>query len=52
METPQVTLHISCDDGFTADFLRELANCIENNGIESIENYETFTGCVDYLNIE
>ena len=38
----QVHLDISTDIGFTADFLRELANAIENN--EPLENYETLRG--------
>jgi flavorubredoxin len=43
-ETPeQVQLTISTDYGFTADFLRELANEIENSD-NDIEDYETFRG--------
>ena len=43
-ETPdQVQLTISTDIGFTADFLRELANAIENSEDE-IDDYETFRG--------
>lgn len=38
----QVHLEISTDLGFTADFLRELANAIENG--EPFEDYETFRG--------
>lgn len=38
----QVQLQISTDLGFTADFLRELANAIENG--EPFEDYETFRG--------
>lgn len=38
----QVHLQISTDLGFTADFLRELANAIENSG--PFEDYETFRG--------
>ena len=38
----QVHLQISTDLGFTADFLRELANAIENGG--PFEDYETFRG--------
>ena len=42
-ETPdQVHLEISTDLGFTADFLRELANAIENGG--PFEDYETLRG--------
>lgn len=38
----QVRLEISTDLGFTADFLRELANAIENG--DPFEDYETFRG--------
>lgn len=38
----QVHLQISTDLGFTADFLRELANAIENG--DPFEDYETFRG--------
>lgn len=42
-ETPaQVHLRISTDIGYTADFLRELANAIEEG--EPFEDYETFRG--------
>lgn len=41
----QVHLKISTDLGFTADFLRELANAIENRG--PIEDYETFRGVAE-----
>lgn len=42
-ETPvQVFLRISTDIGYTADFLRELANAIENG--EPFKDYETFRG--------
>jgi hypothetical protein len=42
-ETPdQVHLQISTDLGFTADFLRELANAIEES--DPFEDYETFRG--------
>ena len=44
-ETPdQVHLEISTDIGYTADFLRELANAIENSWAGEIEDYETFRG--------
>ena len=39
----QVELHISTDIGYTADFLRKLADAIENSG-EEINDYETFRG--------
>ena len=38
----QVHLRISTDIGYTADFLRELANAIEEG--EPFEDYETFRG--------
>jgi hypothetical protein len=38
----QVQLQISTDIGFTADFLRELANAIEES--DPFEDYETFRG--------
>ena len=45
-EDMQVTLKIQTDYGFTADFLRELANQIEEQG-EELTTYETFRGCAD-----
>ena len=43
-ETPdQVHLQISTDIGFTADFLRQLANVIEESEDE-IRDYESFRG--------
>lgn len=43
-ETPdQVQLTISTDLGYTADFLRQLANAIEASD-HDIEDYETFRG--------
>ena len=42
MET-QVKLTITTDSGWTADFLRELANEIENSG-ETFDEYETYHG--------
>ena len=39
---PQVQLRISTDIGFTADFLRELANNLDDLGM--LEDYETFRG--------
>lgn len=43
-ETPdQVRLEISTDIGFTADFLRQLANEIEASE-EPLEDYESFRG--------
>lgn len=40
----QVHLEISTDIGYTADFLRELANAIENSWEGEIEDYETYRG--------
>jgi len=45
-EDKQVTLKIQTDYGFTADFLRELANKIEEEG-EELTTYETFRGCAE-----
>lgn len=45
-EDMQVTLKIQTDYGFTADFLRELANQIEERG-EGLTTYETFRGCAE-----
>ena len=45
MEDKQVTLTITSDYGFTADFLRELANQIEEHG--ELTTYETFRGCAE-----
>lgn len=42
-ENKQVTLKIQTDYGFTADYLRELANQIEEKG-EELTTYETFRG--------
>ena len=43
-ETPeQVQLEISTDIGFTADFLRQLANAIEESDHE-IQDFESFRG--------
>lgn len=42
----QVTLRITTDYGFTADFLRGLANQIEEEG-ESLTVYETAKGCAE-----
>lgn len=42
-DTPQIYLTIQTDYGHTADFLRELADAIEER-IENIEHYETYYG--------
>lgn len=41
-----VELRITTDYGFTADYLRELANQIEEEG-EELTTYETFRGCAE-----
>lgn len=45
MEENQVRLVITTDNGYTADFLRELANAIENG--EDPEEYETAHGMAE-----
>lgn len=45
MEDNIVRLTITTDEGFTADFLRELANAIEEG--ENPRTYETFHGCAE-----
>lgn len=45
-EDRQVTLKIQTNYGFTADFLRELANQIEEEG-EELTTYEAFRGCAE-----
>ena len=45
-EDMQVTLRIQTDYGFTADYLRELANQIEEQG-EELTTHETFRGCAE-----
>lgn len=45
MDDKQVKLTITTDFGFTADFLRELANQIEEQDYPT--NYETFRGCAE-----
>lgn len=46
MEEPQVTLTITTDVGCTANFLRQLANRIEENKDEPTF-FETFNGCAE-----
>lgn len=46
MDELQVKLKITTDYGFTADFLRALANQIEEEG-ESLTEYETAKGCAE-----
>lgn len=46
MDELQVKLTITTDYGFTADFLRELANQIEEEG-ERLTDYETSKGCAE-----
>jgi len=45
-ENRKVTLEIQTNYGFTADFLRELANQIEEEG-EELTTYEAFRGCAE-----
>lgn len=42
-ETPQVLITLTSDLYYTADFLRELANAIEDEGTD-LEHYETANG--------
>ena len=50
-EPRQVSLTITCDEGYTADFLRELATVIEereDNDDSCLDfEYETFRGCAE-----
>lgn len=50
-DTRQVSITITCDEGYTADFLRELANEIECRAGDDDEQedfeYETFHGCAE-----
>lgn len=49
-EPRQVSLTITCDEGYTAEFLRELATVIEDReGDDSSPDfeYETFHGCAE-----
>lgn len=49
-EPRQVNLTITCDEGYTADFLRELATVIEerdNDDSSPDFEYETFHGCAE-----
>ena len=46
MDEPQVKLTIITDVGFTADFLRQLANRIEE-GEDNPTFFETFNGCAE-----
>ena len=42
----QVTIKISCDEGYTADFLRQLANEIEESETE-VTTFETYHGIAE-----
>lgn len=49
-EPRQVSLTITCDEGYTADFLRELATVIEDRNDDDSSpdfEYETFHGCAE-----
>lgn len=44
----QIEIRITCDDGYTADFLRELANHIEERDEDDFDfEYESFHGCAE-----
>lgn len=44
----QIGIRITCDDGHTADFLRELANHIEERDEDDFDfEYESFHGCAE-----
>lgn len=47
-DIPQVQIRISTDYGYTADFLRELANAIEEG--EEFTDFETYRGsaCIQW----
>lgn len=49
-EPAQVFLRIQTDQFCTADFLRSLANAIEENDEEELTTFETSIGCaeIDY----
>lgn len=49
-ETEQVRISIVCDRSFTADFLRQLANAIEENSVS--ETFETAHGCAEITDVE
>ncbi len=49
-ETEQVHISIVCDRCFTADFLRQLANAIEEDSIS--ETFETAHGCAEITDDE
>lgn len=47
-EPRQIKLTITCDEGYTADFLRELATVIEDRDEDDFDfEYETFRGCAE-----
>ena len=46
MEEKQVTLTITTDEGFTAGFLRDLADAIEESETP-LRTYETYHGCAE-----
>ncbi len=49
-ETEQVRISIVCDRCFTADFLRQLANAIEEDSVS--ETFETAHGCAEITDDE
>ena len=46
MEDKFVEIKLVSDFGYTADFLRDLANYIEENGCQP-KQFETFRGCAE-----
>lgn len=46
MEEKQIKINIVCDKNFAADFLRDLANYIENSETE-VKEFETYNGCAE-----
>lgn len=51
-ESRQVSLTITCDEGYTAEFLRELATVIEGRDDDDSSpdfEYETFHGCAEII---
>ena len=49
-ETEQVRISIVCDRHFTADFLRQLANAVEEDSVN--ETFETAHGCAEITDDE
>lgn len=45
MEENQIHISIVCDSDFVPDFLRQLANAIEEDSVNT--QFETFHGCAE-----